>query len=146
MHLSPLWDTERKSKPKWRLYSILDENDACPISTTLEELMSTKRHLAHAGALVQLIECLSYHDEGPKLFQGNPAICHEAVANEAIYSFRKGNLRLYWFYGDEQRIVVCSEVAIKTTDKTDAKVRKKLVAAKTAYQTASKSGKLQYLD
>jgi hypothetical protein len=145
MHLSPLWDTEGNTKPKWRLYSILDETGACPVTSKLEQLLSTRRHEAHAAALVQLIENLSHHDEGPKLFQGNSAICHEAVSGEGIYSFRKGSLRLYWFYGDGQKVVVCSEVAIKTTDKTDSKVRKRLIADRDNYFAATKSGMLQHI-
>lgn len=144
MQLNPLWDRDRVTAPRWRLYSILDEGGNCPVSGDLETLLQMPEHAAHAGAMVNLIEVIGHHEMGPKLYQNNSNVCHEAVKGQAIYSFRKGGLRLYWFYGDGQRIVICHSVIAKKVRKTPNS--KQLIAFRDNYRESAAAKELHYIE
>ena len=137
MLLIPLWEApEDKTPPPWRLYSIADDNKECPIVASLILLLKDAKYAAHAEALVALISTLCWHERGPKLYHGNLAVCHESVYGEQIFGFRKGPLRLHWFYGVDKQVVICSTLEVKCTAKTPKKVAKKLIAARDAYHAA----------
>jgi hypothetical protein len=48
----------------------------------------------------------------------NDGICHEVDENEKLFEFIKGDLRLIWFYGRGNKIIICSHCFIKKGKKT----------------------------
>lgn len=56
--------------------------------------------------------------------------CHRACTENkiSIYEYRKGRLRIYWFYDElNKNIVVCSHGIIKKAQKTDKSDKEKAV-------------------
>lgn len=66
-----------------------------------------------AGLLVMLGK---FSEHGRKML--NDGICHEIDENEKLFEFIKGDLRLIWFYGDGNKIVICSHCFVKKGRKT----------------------------
>ncbi|MCV4341078.1 type II toxin-antitoxin system RelE/ParE family toxin [Pseudomonas capsici] len=64
--------------------------------------------------MLSLLEKFSEH--GQRML--NDDICHEADKNEKLFEFIKGDLRLLWFYGQGNKIIVCSHCFVKKGRKT----------------------------
>mgnify|MGYP001043107019 CR=1 FL=1 len=136
-----MWDEDTDQTLQWEFYAIQHKTNSIQELAVLLENSATH---SHAVQLIKTINDLCFHELGPKLFLNNPNICHEAVTGEGIYSFRKGNIRLYWFYGHERRIVICPMVSVKKTQKTPKEIVKKLKDFKTSYFEASKKQSILY--
>lgn len=57
-----------------------------------------------------------FAEHGQKML--NDSICHEIDENEKLFEFIKGDLRLIWFYGSGNKIIICSHCFIKKGRKT----------------------------
>jgi len=141
MFLTRLWDPQQ-GEPVWELYAIA-EGGECQVTASLDQWLNTPELEAYAAGLVALLEQISRHERGPALFHGNQTLCHEAVTGEAIYRFRKGDLRLYWFYGDDRKVVIFPYCEIKRTEKVAASVKRRLIAARDEYREAHRKAKLK---
>ncbi len=135
-----MWDAQRKESPCWEFYAIQRETNCID---EIADLLQTNDS-RHALKLLKTIDETCFHLLGPKLYEKNPNICHEAVAGEGIFELRKGNIRLYWFYGNGRRVVICSMVIVKRVQKTPAAVANKLVEYKKAYFKAVRENTLIY--
>lgn len=93
----------------------------CPLLESFESL--GRNYEKSLVGLQVMLEKFSEH--GPKML--HDGICHEIDENDKLFEFIKGDLRLIWFYGDGNKIIVCSHCFIKKgqktskTDKADAK-------------------------
>ncbi|CAB3851017.1 hypothetical protein [Achromobacter animicus] len=145
MLLIPLWEqSDDDEDPLWRFYSIAGEDDSCPVVDALSNLVAEDGTLAtHVVNMLAFIGEVTKHDEGPKLYHGVTSVCHEAVSGEQIYSFRKGPLRLYWFYGKDRRVVVCPCVTVKNEKKTNKALATKLIELRDEYEKDHKEGALK---
>jgi len=141
MRLIGLWDPSKR-EPEWKVYALAEGNE-CPVLERLGAWSTTRQFQAYADGLMNLIERISNDPRGPDLFHGNRAICHEAVEGERIFRLRKGPLRLYWFYGEERRVVICPFCEQKRSDKVEASTQRLLVAARDAYVVASQSMQIE---
>ncbi len=65
-------------------------------------------------------------------------LCHYANKNEKIWQFTKGRLRVLWFYGHGNRIVVCSHGFVKQSQKTPKKEINHAISIKKQYEAAVK--------
>jgi hypothetical protein len=146
MLLIPLWEQcDDDKEPLWRFYSIAGEDGTCPIINELAKLADEEGALAtHVGGMLAFIGEITKHDQGPKLYHGVTAVCHEAVKGEQIYSFRKGPLRLYWFYGNDRRVVICPCVTVKVTKETPKTLANQLVEWRDQYAGDHKAQKLTF--
>lgn len=136
-----MWDVNSDRFHHWEFYAIQHETNCLE---ELSELLDKKATRKHAEQLIKTINELSLHEQGPKIFINNPNICHEAVAGEAIYSLRKGDIRLYWFYGENRRVVICPMVFVKKEQKTPKAIAKKLKEFKSSYLEAYKNQHITY--
>jgi hypothetical protein len=59
-----------------------------------------------------------------------------------IYEFIRGKLRLIYFHGRGNTVVVCSDIIVKKTQKADPAVVSKAIKAHNNYYTALKEGAL----
>ncbi|WP_147279425.1 hypothetical protein [Oligella ureolytica] len=141
MELIPMWDTDNKKTLYWEFYAIQHPTNCVEELGNLLANHTTKRH---AEQLIKTINDLCFHEIGPKLYINNPNICHEAVSGEGIYGLRKGNIRLYWFYGLDRRVVICPLIFVKRVQKTPTDVVTKLLHFKQSYFDAALKKNITY--
>lgn len=71
----------------------------------------------------------------------NNELCHEVDSNNKIFEFIKGDLRLLWFYGSGNKVIICSHIFIKKRQKTPELEKRKAINIKNNYMKAVSSGK-----
>ena len=67
----------------------------------------------------------------------NDDLCHYVDKDEKIWEFIKGDIRVLWFYGQGNRIIICSHGFIKNSRKTPKKEINHAITAKHAYEKAA---------
>lgn len=141
MELIPMWDAQSKDPLYWEFYAIQHKTNCIE---EIERLMKDAATQKHAFQLIKTINDTCFNQSGPKLYENNKNICHEAVNGEGIYEIRKGNIRLYWFYGHNRRVVICPMAIVKRAQKTPSDVAKKLKTLKADYFEAANKNNLTY--
>ena len=107
----------------------------CPLTESLNDLGAN--YAKSVGGLLSLLEKFAQH--GKKIL--NDDLCHEVDSNNKIFEFIKGDLRLLWFYGAGNKIVICSHVFIKKRQKTPESEKNAAIEIKNRYMKAIDSGK-----
>lgn len=74
----------------------------------------------------------------------NTKQCHQVDANNKIYEFIAGKLRVLFFQGATGRMVVCSHMFLKKTQKTPPQEVNKAIRAKKEYEQAEKAGLVEW--
>lgn len=74
----------------------------------------------------------------------NTAQCHVVDAKHKIYEFIAGQLRVLFFQGPTGRVVVCSHMLLKKTQKTPEQEVKKAIRAKNSYEAAEQAGLVEW--
>lgn len=74
----------------------------------------------------------------------NTAQCHQVDANDKIYEFIAGKLRVLFFQGAAGNVVICSHMFLKKSQKTPAKEVNKAIRAKKEYEQAEKAGLVEW--
>ncbi len=104
----------------WKFYVLAKSEEECELFSFLSSL--SKKDLESWNALVAIMESMAAAPEGPML----GLLSHEMGSSKhKIYRFGKGRLRIAWFYGEENKIVICSHGYYKKTQKTPAAEIKK---------------------
>lgn len=68
---------------------------------------------------------------------------HEVNKPNKIYEFIKGDLRLFYFKGEGDMVVVCTTGTVKQGNKVNGKAVKDAIICKSNYQAAVKNGSLE---
>ncbi|WP_440064843.1 type II toxin-antitoxin system RelE/ParE family toxin [Pseudomonas syringae] len=95
---------------------------SCPLTASLGSLGAN--YEKSLDGLLSLLAKFSEH--GQRML--NDGICHEIDENEKLFEFIKGDLRLIWFYGKGNKIIICSHCFIKKGRKTP--IAEKSIASK----------------
>ena len=74
----------------------------------------------------------------------NTAQCHQVDANNKIYEFIAGRLRVLFFQGNKGNLVICTHMFLKKTQKTPPKDVNKAIRAKKEYEQADKAGLVEW--
>ena len=74
----------------------------------------------------------------------NYAQCHPVDANNKIYEFISGKLRVLFFQGVTGNLVICTHMYLKKTQKTPAQEVNKAIRAKREYEQAEKAGLVEW--
>ncbi len=74
----------------------------------------------------------------------NFAQCHQVDANNKIYEFISGKLRVLFFQGSTGSVVVCTHMFLKKTQKTPPKEVNKAIRARKEYEQAEKVGLVEW--
>ena len=74
----------------------------------------------------------------------NSAQCHQVDANNKIYEFISGKLRVIFFQAATGRMVICTHMFLKKTQKTPPKEVNKAIRAKNEYEQADKAGLIEW--
>ena len=112
----------------------------CPAEDFLLNLDATYR--ASTDGLFELLDRIS--QDG--LDDISSALSREVDKNEKIYEFRKGKLRLFFFKGNGDLLVICTTGLIKKTQKVDKQAVAKAIVCKNQYLNAVKQNTLVILE
>ncbi|UUZ69636.1 type II toxin-antitoxin system RelE/ParE family toxin [Polaromonas sp. P2-4] len=74
----------------------------------------------------------------------NSAQCHQVDANNKIYEFISGKLRVLFFQGSTGSVVICTHMFLKKTQKTPPKEVNKAIRARKEYEQAEKAGLVEW--
>jgi phage-related protein len=74
----------------------------------------------------------------------NSAQCHQVDANNKIYEFISGKLRVLFFQAATGRMVICTHMFLKKTQKTPPKELNKAIRAKKDYEQADQAGLIEW--
>lgn len=111
----------------------------CELIDFISDCVDNPKYRGYAQGIQDLLERFStYGRDGLTSDQTH----HADKANE-IYQFKKGDLRVLYFYADEKSIVICSHGFIKKTQKADNKEVRKAVSLRKQYL---ESRALKFLD
>jgi hypothetical protein len=130
--LIPLRDERNSKNPLWRFYAIGSNDKEAELLDFVDNLPKGTRERKAAESLLGLINHIQYLVRGPQDLQGTK-YCHEAISGEGIYEFIKKPIRIYWFYGDSDKVVICAYGVEKRWDKTDKNDRKRLIRLRDDY-------------
>lgn len=111
-------------------------NGICPAMDFLENLESTYR--SSGDGLLGLIDKVSRDG----LADIPSVLCHEVDKNEKIFEFIKGKLRLFFFKGKGDLLVVCTSGTVKKTPKVNPQQVNKAIKCKHQYLKAVKENTL----
>lgn len=144
MFLIPLWDTESASAA-WQVYAISDGTQ-CQVVDSLEEWLEDRSLRGYANGIFAIIGHLTSGQMGPDLLLRNSGLCHEAVSGRRIFRIRKGALRLYWFYGEGQKVIICPHAEVKRRNDVSVATQRALTKAHDAYTKAFADGEIVILN
>ena len=114
----------------------VSNNGSCPALDFIKSLEAT--YTSNGDALLALLDKVSRDG----LADLSTVLCHEVDKNEKIFEFIKGRLRLFFFKGKGEMIVICTDVGIKKSNKVDRSQVDKAIKCKQNYLNAVKENKL----
>ncbi len=130
-------------KDKWTILTPLDDDGNCPLLQSFSELLKKNK-----GAMANLTASLKRVAEnrlGPSVL--NVERSHYVDQKNKIYEFVAGRIRLLWFQSpEEQRVIICSHLFMKKTQKTPSKEVNKALRVKKDYLAAFKKGQLEVIE
>lgn len=125
----------------WKVAAILDDRDQCEVLDALDVLAADKQTAATAAGFRAWWKQIPA--EGPR--QLPDSAYHRVDAENQIYEFVKRGHRILCFEADG-RLVVCSHVMKKGSQKTPKKDIERAIACKKAYEAARTSGNVEVLE
>jgi hypothetical protein len=121
----------RLARQTWDVLLLADDQGRCAVMEVIEQL---EQH-GGRGMLALLRNRVALQGPPP----GNPALC--APVEDGIWEFRKGSVRLFWFY-DEGRVVVGGHAYKKQGRRAPRREINTAKAQRAAYVAAKRVGEL----
>ncbi len=147
MHLLELPFSQQDSfsgqAKQWNLYAIAESDGSCSVQDFLNAQLRGG-NIKAAQALLAFLDDMVFDAKGPQRWIGTPR-CHESVKGVQIYEFRQGSLRVHWFYGQGKRVAILARAVAKQSNATPKHLAKELIALKSRYQEAAKSGSITFI-
>lgn len=125
---------------KWTVVAPVDEQGQCDVLDAIVALAGDKKTRATAAGFAALWDRIPV--EGPKAL--GTVNYHCVDDDNDIYEFIKGSHRLLCFPANG-RLVVCSHVIRKKSQKTKPIDKKKAASLREAYIAAAKAGQVEIL-
>lgn len=130
----------------WDAYTACAQDGTPPLLSEIQCFLDNKNLSKQMLSLLSALETALKDPKGPQLFLNNSRLCHEAVKGTGIYELIKKPLRLYWFYGQGNKVIILSAVHQKTTPKTPPLVVKRLKGIQDTYHLACKKSSLKVIN
>ena len=118
----------------------VSQNNQCEVETFLEQIDA--RYSASADGIFSLIEHIS--ENGLNCLSSK--LCHLIDRDNKIYELIKGDIRLLFFRGHGDILIIASHAFIKKSQKTPNKEKSKAINYKKQYQKAHDQQKLDVID
>ncbi len=127
-----LFQLHNRSDTLYHLFAVGSTNRKCELLEFLNKLEENYR--ANRDDLYLLLDRIA-RDGPPRIAD----ICHK-VSRE-IWVLVKGDLRIFWFYGEERRMIICTHGIIKKDQKAKRAI-KHAEEIREAYLREASKGKL----
>ena len=124
---------------KWTVVAEVDDGGVCDVCDVLDDLSDGPKTKGIAAGFKAHFDRIPA--EGPR--QLPDGIYHCVDADEGIYEFIKGRYRVVCFQANG-RIVVCSAVEMKKSQKTPKKWVARAVALRVRYEAADQKNELVF--
>jgi phage-related protein len=126
-------------KGNYDVYAVEGNSGICELLDYLENIPA---NLASSRSqLLNIFKLVVEH--GPMKLSKERS--HWADEDNKIYEFVANRLRVLWFY-DEGKLVICSHVFPKTTQKTPKKQSRKAAKLRSRYFEEKERGELEFLE
>ena len=122
------------------IVAAISNNGACETIDFLRDVEKTYK--ASADGLFDILNRVSTNGLEPL----PDSLSHLVDRKEKIYEFIKGHLRLFYFKGHDNLLVICTSVAIKKTQKVDKKQVDLAVRLKLEYLQSVKDGTIVLIE
>ena len=129
------------SNGTWKVLAEVDSHGACALEAALVRYSQSKQYSAAVNGFLALWERIPL--EGPRRFGTD--LYHRVDHEHDIYEFIKGDLRLYCFEA-EGRLVVCSHVDKKSTQKTKDRDKQRAIELRRRYLKAESDKSLEIIE
>lgn len=123
---------------KYKITGVSKDGE-CDAINTLLEVAQGGQYQASVDGLIDLLERVS--NDG--LNNLSSKLTHFVDQEEKIYEFVKGDLRLFYFKGEGDFLVICTSATIKKTQKADKQHVKRAIKFKDEYFISVKNGTLK---
>ena len=133
----------RLERSLWDVTAVVEENESgecCPLTDFLAAIGA--QYAGSANGMYDLFG--RFASSGKDTFSDD--LCHLVNKDEKIWQFTKGRLRVLWFYGQGNRIVVCSHGFVKQSQKTPRQEIKRATSTKNQYEAAVKVNAVTILE
>lgn len=126
---------------KYRIAAVVeDDGETCPVLDFLADIDS--QYQGSADGLMALIDRIAEHG-----FEGlSTKLCHYVDKGNKIYELIKGDLRLFFFKGHCDVIVIATHAIIKKQQKTANKDKNKAIEWKQRYQRAHDKKSIVFME
>lgn len=122
------------------IVAAISNNGACETIDFLRDVEKTYK--ASADGLFDILNRVSANGLEPL----PDSLSHLVDKKEKIYEFIKGNLRLFYFRGQNNLLVICTSVTIKKTQKVDKKQVDLAIRRKLEYLQSVKDGTIVLIE
>lgn len=129
------------SNGTWKVVAEADSHGVCELEAALVAHQQTKQYRATVVGILALWERIPL--EGPRRLGTD--LYHCVDADHGIYEFIKGDLRLYCFEA-KGRLVVCSHVDKKSTQKTKVRDKQRAIELRKRYLKAEQDRTLEIFE
>jgi hypothetical protein len=123
-------------KDKFEIASVVIKDSCCVESFFADLDKNYNSNAADLYAMMAHIATSGFDNLPPKWI-------HEIDKVEKIYELIKGDLRIPYFRGSNDRIIICGPGFVKKTQKTEASTKKAMKKLRDEYRTNEATGKLQ---
>lgn len=114
--------------------------DECETETFLGDIPA--KYQASGNGLIHLIERIAHHG-----LDGLPTkLCHLVDQDHKIYELIKGDLRLLFFKGHCDILIITSHGFLKKSQKTPDNEKSKAILCKKQYQQAHQAKRIELMD
>ncbi len=135
------------NSPKWDIVAVVEEEhgqQSCGLLDFFEQLEKSGGFNGSIDGMFALLEHVATSERGPN--ELSDKLCHLVDGKHQIFEFIKGRIRILWFYGEANKLIVCSHGFIKKTQKTPKEEVGKCVTIMERYQQAHQDNAVDILD
>lgn len=102
----------------WQICLLEDDEGNCELLNFLKGLGESDK--SNWRFMLAKLKTIAQSEDGAKLYGKN--FCHEMGSSKyKLFRFSQGSLRISWFYGDGDKIILCAHGYVKKSNKTDTR-------------------------
>ena len=132
MKIKPITKKEGRESG-WQFYALCNADGSCPLLEWLSGL--NQKYNGSIRRIKTILDTCTENPEGPRLLPVE--ISHDFDADNSLFEFVAGDLRVVWFYSKKMKAaVICLLGFIKKGRKADRPTRKLAIKLKKDFESA----------
>lgn len=129
-------------KAKWSIFAVAEKLEDGDHSTCMD--LTPGGRTSDRDNLSVTLDFLVTQQQGPRSL--GASMCHCVNDKEEIWQITKGRLRLLWFYGEGEKIVVCCNLHLKKGKKVNPGEVSQAIAFKKQYFKDMEAGNIEFVE